>query len=323
VAKLVVVHGFSDHIGRYYGFFPALASRGIAVYGYDQRGWGRSVRQPRDKGRTGPTEQVVAELASFVGAQLAAAPEDVPLFVLGHSMGGGEALTLMADASYADSVLSQVRGWLLEAPFIGWPAGEEPSAVKILVGRVAARLLPHRPLMHVIPPENLSRDPDVVASLRADALCHNTGTLEGLASLLDRTEALLHGRTTLAPCVQSLWLGHGTADLGTSYAASKAWFERQKGLQDATFKTYDGWYHQLHAEPGRDEFYKDVGDWIVARCGRGENKGAAAVPVRKEGGGGAAKGQAPKAAAEHTAEVGKEAGNAAAGEEGVKVDPKL
>ena len=30
-AKVVFVHGFSDHVGRYYDFFPTLARAGIAA----------------------------------------------------------------------------------------------------------------------------------------------------------------------------------------------------------------------------------------------------------------------------------------------------
>jgi len=33
------VHNFNDHIGRYWELFPTLASRGIAVYAFDQQGW--------------------------------------------------------------------------------------------------------------------------------------------------------------------------------------------------------------------------------------------------------------------------------------------
>ncbi len=267
VAKLIFVHGFSDHINRYYGLFPGLAERGIAIYGFDQRGWGRSVHRSADKGRTGPTSTVISDIAAFVKAQL---PSPVPVFVMGHSMGGGEVLTLASDESYADSVLKHVRGWVLEAPFIGWPKGEEPSALKICVGRLVGRMLPHWPLVHRIPPEKLTRDPGVQQSLRQDVLDHDTGTLEGLSGLLDRTENLLHGRARLNGAVRSLWLGHGTVDFGTSYEASRAWFNAQTGLEDKTFKTYEGWYHQLHAEPGRDEFYRDVGDWILARCGKAD-----------------------------------------------------
>lgn len=275
-AKLVFVHGFSDHVNRYYGFFPYLASRGIAVYGFDQRGWGRSVRKPAERGLTGPTSEVVAEIAAFVRTQL---PSPVPLFVMGHSMGGGEVLTLASDAAYEEDVLAHVRGWLLEAPFLGWPKGEAPSTLKVVLGRLAGRLLPHQHLRHVIPPENLTRDPAVVESIREDPLCHNTGTLEGLASLLDRTAALAGGEAKLcAPPVRSLWLGHGTADLGTGYDASREWFDRQTGLQDKEFKSYEGWYHQLHVEPGemKEEFYRDVAGWILARCDEGGAVAAAA-----------------------------------------------
>lgn len=36
-ARLVFVHGFSDHINTYGSFFPTLAAKGIEVYSFDQR----------------------------------------------------------------------------------------------------------------------------------------------------------------------------------------------------------------------------------------------------------------------------------------------
>jgi acylglycerol lipase len=253
------------------------------VHGFDQRGWGRSVHRSSDKGRTGGTTQVVAEVAAFIRSVLACAPASVPVFVLGHSMGGGEVATLMCDGAYEADVIRPVRGWLLESPFIGWPAGEEPSALKIFVGRLAGRFLPHRQLVHKIPPEKLSRDPEVQRSLREDKLCHDTGTLEGLAALLDRTEALLKGKAAVCAGVRALWVGHGTRDFGTSYEASSRWFKTTTGnVADREFKTYEGWYHQLHSDTGREEFYKDVGEWILKRCDLPEKKEAAVVKAFKE-----------------------------------------
>jgi acylglycerol lipase len=79
---MIIIHGFNDHVNRYYDFFPYLAERGIAVYGMDQRGWGRSVKTHADKGKTGPTARVLADMAAFIRTQL---PSEVPVFVLGHS----------------------------------------------------------------------------------------------------------------------------------------------------------------------------------------------------------------------------------------------
>jgi alpha-beta hydrolase superfamily lysophospholipase len=48
-AKLIFVHNFNDHIDRYWELFPSLASRGVAVYAFDQRGWGKSYITPSTK----------------------------------------------------------------------------------------------------------------------------------------------------------------------------------------------------------------------------------------------------------------------------------
>ena len=125
----------------------------------------------------------------------------------------------------------------------------------------------------------MSRDPEVCKSMAEDKLCHNTGTLEGLAGLLDRSAELLSGRAKLSPKVRSLWSGHGDKDVGVSYPASKAWFDKQATVPDKTFKTYEGWFHQLHAEYGKEEFYQDVAEWILARC---DDEGKAAAVESNE-----------------------------------------
>jgi acylglycerol lipase len=262
-AKVIFIHGFSDHIGRYYELFPTLASRGIAVYGFDQRGWGRSVHKPSEKGLTGPTSLVISDIVSFIRTQI---PSPVPVFVMGHSMGGGEAIILASDPEYKD-LTKEIRGWIFESPFIAFPKGFEPGFLTVFAGRLAGKLLPHMQRYSALPPENLTRDPEVAKSLTDDKLIHNTGTLEGLSGMLDRTAALNTGAARLNPDIKSLWLGHGTKDKGTSYEESKKWFDRQNQVEDKEFKSYEGWYHQLHADLPEDRpiFAKDVGDWILAR----------------------------------------------------------
>lgn len=270
------MHGFSDHVGRYYGFFPHLAGAGIAVYAFDQRGWGQSVARPADRGHSGPTSQVLSDIAAFITeVAVPAEPAGAPLFVMGHSMGGGEVLALASTPEYEETVVSRVRGWVLEAPFIDFPPAARPGALKVFAGRLAGRVLPRMKLANPIPPEDLTRDPAVVQSLRDDELCHDTGTLEGLAGLLDRTAELSAGRYRLSSRVRSLWLGHGDMDKATCFDASKAWFDRQEQIPDREFRKYDGAFHQLHADTDRDAFYADVEKWILARCDDGSVKAAA------------------------------------------------
>ncbi|KAI1798579.1 alpha/beta-hydrolase [Daldinia bambusicola] len=291
-AKLVAVHGFSDHIDRYYDLFPSLARRGVAVLGFDQRGWGKSVRRPSDRGRTGPTATVLADLAAFIrqkalltssssSSSSSSSPsssdpnsssggnDDVPVFVLGHSMGGGQVLALASTPAY-DDVAARVRGWILEAPFLGFAPAVQPRRITVVSGRLAARVAPNLPLARPVPPEHLCRDPAVQASLAADPLLHYTGTLEGLAGMIDRAEGLASGRLRLRPRVRAVFLAHGTGDMVTSYERVREWWEDQGSkVEDGKFKSYEGWAHQLHADPGKEEFYQDVGDWILERAGGG------------------------------------------------------
>ncbi|KAI1414258.1 alpha/beta-hydrolase [Hypoxylon sp. FL1857] len=278
-AKLVAIHGFSDHIDRYYDFFPTLARRGIAVHGFDQRGWGKSVRKPADRGRTGPTATVLSDIAAFIRAKALSSEDDgIPVFVLGHSMGGGEVLTFASTPQY-DDIIARVRGWVLESPFLGFAPAVQPSWLMVASGRLAAHVLPNFHLVRPVPPEHVCRDPAVQKSIAEDPLLHNTGTLEGLAAMIDRAEFLSAGKLTLRPKVRSVFLAHGTADMVTSYDKVKAWWGRQK-LEDGTFKSYEGWAHQLHAEPGKEEFYKDVGDWILERSS-GDGAAVGAAPEAK------------------------------------------
>lgn len=202
-------------------------------------------------------------------------PSSVPVFVMGHSMGGGEVITLASDPAY-EELIAQIRGWVLESPFIAFPKGFEPHFLTVFFGRLAGRFLPHRQMYNPIPAENVTQDPDVIKSINEDKLLHGTGTLEGLAGMLDRTALMGGGKTMLSKSVSSLWLGHGTKDKGTSYEASKKWFDEQIGVEDKEFKTYEGWAHQLHADrpDNRGVFSKDVGDYILARCDGAKGDGS-------------------------------------------------
>lgn len=225
-------------------------------------------------------------MAAFLEPQLPNSPSDPPVFVMGHSMGGGQALMLAGSDDYADLV-KRVRGWMCESPYIGLSPGMQPSTFIVFAGRIGAKILPHKKMVNGVPPEKLSRDPEVVNSLANDPLLHNTGTLEGLSGMLDRSLALTGGKVKMRrDRVQALWVGHGTEDLGTSCEATKRWFEScTKEVADRVLKVYEGWFHQLHAEPGKEEFYEDVARWILERAGGSEERRAGAEAGERKGSG--------------------------------------
>jgi acylglycerol lipase len=90
-AVVVALHGFAEHCGRFTHFHPCLAARGIAVFTYDQRGFGLTAQDTAGKkskgssyGKTSWREQM-ADIAWAVDHAHQAFP-GVPLFLLGHSM---------------------------------------------------------------------------------------------------------------------------------------------------------------------------------------------------------------------------------------------
>lgn len=243
--------------------FLKLAEGGIAVYGFDQRGWGRSVTTKSQRGNSGPTAMVIGDLATFIQEQL---PSEVPLFVMGYSMGGCSVLTLASMPEY-EELVSNVRGWILESPHIAFAPELKPSWLIESTGRLGAHFLPHYQITAGASPADLTRNIDAARHAVEDPFIHGTATLESLTAFLGRIKNLETRQVKLSTKVRSLVIMHGTMDKACSYAGSKEWFQEQH-IEDGEFKTYEGWYHALHAEPDRDCFHADVRDWILARLGR-------------------------------------------------------
>ncbi|KAL8714925.1 MAG: hypothetical protein Q9220_001438 [cf. Caloplaca sp. 1 TL-2023] len=183
-------------------------------------------------------------------------------------MGGAQVLHYAATGP--SKVKDQISGYICESPFIALHEDSQPSKLVVVMGRLAAKLLPTRQMVQKLEPKYLCRDEKLCREFEADELCHDTGTLEGLAGMLQRAEQLDRGQTSLDHLNScSLWVGHGTEDRVTSFKATARFMERLT-IKDKTFRAYDGYYHKLHAEPGEDKniFANDVIAWILARSGK-------------------------------------------------------
>lgn len=90
-AHIVFVHGFAEHIGRYENTFPVYASKGISVFAYDQRGFGRTALDEKSKsaksswGVTSWKDQQ-EDIAFFILRERKRLDATIPIFLMGHSM---------------------------------------------------------------------------------------------------------------------------------------------------------------------------------------------------------------------------------------------
>ncbi|KAF8476969.1 Alpha/Beta hydrolase protein [Kalaharituber pfeilii] len=277
LAQAFFLHGFSDHCNAYYTFFPCLASKGIEVFSFDQRGWGRTSAKDRSlRGRTGPNSQLLQDIDEMLLPRLDLAEEQqVPIFLMGHSNGGGIALFYAIYGTYRD----RFAGVVAQSPLITLHPHVRPFSLTLTVGKLASKFLPNMQIVNKLDPNTMSRDKEVCRAFDEDELCHDTGTLLGISEMFGRGKMLQK-----AECYKKynenipLLVAHGTGDMVNEYESSKKFVELVNA-KDKAFLTYDGWYHKLHAELGNDriKFANDIGDWILQKAGHNISVTAAAT----------------------------------------------
>lgn len=186
---------------------------------------------------------------------------------MGHSMGGAEVLYYMLNSPLFPP---WICGVMVYSPLIALHSSSRPWNLTVKMGRLAAKVSPHHQLHKPLDPNLMSRDKRVREEWKQDPLCHDTGTLEGLAGMLDRAEWLDSLRSAAAAARSAdaaLWVCHGAADEVNSFEASQL-FAQAVGVRNKTFKAYEGGFHKLHVEPDgiKEDFTKDVVEWIFVQC---------------------------------------------------------
>ncbi|KAI5235173.1 alpha/beta-hydrolase [Aureobasidium subglaciale] len=263
-ARLVFIHGFSDHCNGPNFFFSYLAGHGIEVHSFDQRGFGRSVKTPKQRGQSGPTKTVLLDMTEMIMTVL---PSQYPVFVMGHSMGGQQVLYYGTQGPA--SILQQISGFITEAPAIHLP--DAPRGVLRSLLSLGAKWLPNVQVKAAPATTRLTRDQRHNAEVEADELFHGYCTLEGMSGALDRVDYNISvGCKQLGDATPrhepSLLMLHGTSDDVCLPSGSEVYFGKCP-LKDKELKLYDGWLHEMHAELGEDKltFAQEVTQWILSR----------------------------------------------------------
>ncbi|MFH0132855.1 alpha/beta hydrolase [Variovorax sp. VaC1] len=158
-AVVVVVHGLGEHAGRYHALAEDLHEWGFAVWAHDHHGHGEST------GARGglPSElRLVDDLALVIDDARRENP-GLPLVVLGHSLGGLVAASLVARG------VRPVEGLVLSSP------GLDPglSGFQKALLAVLPRIAPNLRVGNGLDDNYLSHDQAVVQAYRDDPLTHD------------------------------------------------------------------------------------------------------------------------------------------------------
>ncbi|MEC0126713.1 alpha/beta fold hydrolase [Paenibacillus pabuli] len=269
-----IAHGMSETAARYAEFAEYLTRHGYAVYANDHRGHGKTAENPDMLGNAG--EDAFRWMASdMMNLGEAAAKEnpDVPLFLMGHSMGSFLVQHLMyaGHERYHAFILSGTNGkrGLLHIgerlAFLqcGIQGAAHPSMLlnALVFGGFNRSFRPAK-----TPFDWLSRDPEEVKRFIDDPLCGavcSAGFFHDFFKLL--LEIHMPRNMKRIPKDKPVYLfsgeqdpvglhGKGVLNLVSQY--------RELQLEDIEYRLYPGGRHEMLHETNRTEVAEHVVEWL-------------------------------------------------------------
>jgi len=248
-AVVCLIHGLGEHIGRYDHVANHFNRSGIAVYGIDQRGHGRT---PGKKGHA-RCQDLWDDVESLM-KEARLQHMDQPMFLYGHSWGGNVVINFLLRRNS-----SEIKGAVLSSPWL--QLSFEPTSWQLRLGRWMSRIYPGFIQSNGLFPEYLSRDASVGEAYLSDPLVHHKISA-GLfiEAFLNGQYALDHAEKLAIPVL----IMHGTDDSITSTSASKAF--SKSAAEYSTLKLWPGMRHETHNELGKEGVLDYVTQWLLAEA---------------------------------------------------------
>ncbi|SEO56275.1 Lysophospholipase, alpha-beta hydrolase superfamily [Amphibacillus marinus] len=273
-AILQIAHGMAEHGGRYHDFAQWLVERGIFVYAHDHRGHGKTGERSESMGffsKQNGFERVVDDMRTVTN-QIEQAHPDVPIILLGHSMGS------FLVRRYIQRFNNVVNGVILSGT--SFDQGIMGKAGQ-LIARLEAKVRGDRtasPLLHKLTFGSferpfkkkgeswLSRDSSIVTTYEQDPLCGFVSSTRFYDDLLGGI-SLIHKQEEVNKINKAMPLfiisgmsdpvgknSKGVRQVANSYQAA--------GMENVTTKLYPDARHEILFETNWLEVYQDILHWI-------------------------------------------------------------
>lgn len=246
-ANLVIVHGVSEHCGRYTHVAEYFHQRGFNIYTGDLLGHGLS-----DGARVyiKKADDYIEDVNFFISR----IRDNKPVFILGHSMGGF--ITLYYGIRCSNS---PVNGLVVTSPYLKEKL-PIPKA-KLIFGRAAAALYPKLRLKSGIRSPMVCRDEDVCSKYKKDPLNTDFVTVGWFAAMEAARKYTLENISRLTyPC---LMLQAGE-DVIVDPETNRRFFEGIPA-EDKEFELYKDFYHEILNDPEKENALSRIYEWLDRR----------------------------------------------------------
>ena len=245
-AVLVIVHGFGEHSGRYMNVVNKVIPQGFAVYSFDHRGHGKS---PGKRGHIQDWNEFIEDVKNFIKL-VGDEQKELPLFLMGHSMGG------LIVLNYAISNPQGLKGVISSGPLLAQPG---ISAVLLLLSKLMSRIWPGFSIDTKLDVNHISRDPEVIKAYQEDPLVHSMASARFGTEIIAATDwTLAHADKFNLP----LLILHGEADQLVPPHGSATFFENA-GTEDKVRHLYPDGRHEPHNDTDRETVLQDIANWLT------------------------------------------------------------
>lgn len=253
-AVISLIHGYSEHSGRYEHMANALNESGIALICVDLRGHGKSA------GKRG----VISKFSDFYGdvdsmiAETRRRFPDVPHFLMGHSMGGSILFNYKQARELEQTPLSQTMGYIVTAPLLRLTKPAPELLRPLMV--VLRKLVPNFTFGQNVDGKDISTLPAESRAYETDPLVHGQLSPALALDMIDKGAAALEQAGNWnAPTL----LMHGEADNVTDCNASIEF--KAKAGDSVTLRTFENAFHEIHNDICRQDVYNEIIGFISSQ----------------------------------------------------------
>ncbi|KAK9761362.1 hypothetical protein K7432_013795 [Basidiobolus ranarum] len=263
-ATVTLVHGLGEHCDRYEEMGRYFGARGIQLFTFDQRGFGKTGYRSPPLGHTDGFDKVLKDVDYFV-QKARYSDLSVPHFLFGHSMGG--MIVLNYGAVYGSK--SELAGIIASAPCI---ATGKDYALGGFLSKVVG-ILGSIPLIKTLPVRPNIKAKDL--SFNEQSNLDYVGSMYNLdyASINCVSDLDYYGKILLTERHKNflipVLLAHGDADRITSCEATTQFYELLEA--DKTLKIWPGLAHEAHFEDCKLEVLEYYTQWLEQKIQKDEN----------------------------------------------------
>jgi alpha-beta hydrolase superfamily lysophospholipase len=253
-AVVQIAHGMGEHMGRYADTIDVLVAAGLTVYANDHRGHGLTAHSQLGEFGKGGFELLVQDMVRLSEIASEENP-DLPLLLLGHSMGSFAAQRYVIDHSHEIDGLILSGSGALEG--LARATRPETAGCNLLNAAFEPARTPY---------DWLCRDRAIVDAFMADPLCFEDLHPDSLVSFLG-TAPRLYDPVALRKIRGDLpiYLFSGSEDpVGQQLRGLHTLIDRYRdaGLLDIAFDFYPGGRHEMLNEINRRQVQTRLLGWI-------------------------------------------------------------